>query len=200
MTEDIHALGAEGEATFTEMPREPFACPECGQMLAPECRVCVACRKPIDLARVSYAPTAPPPQPTQPKQAPAAKGKTQFSWPMFLAFVGGWIVLANVVAYFFHGVPTDLAAAAFALQLVCAAWVFYDARHITLPHPWRWGLLTLFLWLIFFPWYLNRRRTPESPCPVIEAQTSVLFRALVWFVLLMLAFTVVAMIFKSPPR
>jgi uncharacterized membrane protein len=140
--------------------------------------------------------------------------------------VGCWIVLANIVAYFgvhhaVHathgnrvgaapgghvgvqevlGVPIDVAYALSALQLICVCWVFLDARRRSVPRPWRWAVLTVLpaLWLVFFPWYLSRRRTPEVPCPTVEGQTSVLFRALVWFALLMLVFTLATMIFKSP--
>src|SRR5690348_9594060 len=33
-------------------PTSPFPCPACGQLLAPSCRVCVACRQPIDLTKI----------------------------------------------------------------------------------------------------------------------------------------------------
>jgi hypothetical protein len=223
MAENIHALGTESSAAWAGAPTEPFACPECGQMLAPECRICVACRQPIDFAKVSRLRATPAVEPVHLDRPAGEKGKTQFSWPIFLVFVGCWIVVANVVAYFVvhyaahasHvnrlgatpggqagiqgvlGVPIDVAYALYALQLICACWVFLDARRRPVPRPWRWAVLTGLpaLWLFFFPWYLSRRRAPQVPCPLIEAQISLLFRASVLFVLLIL---VAAMIFKSP--
>ena len=48
----------ENEAPAAEpaFPTEPFACPYCGQMLGPGCRVCVACKAPIDPARINVPP------------------------------------------------------------------------------------------------------------------------------------------------
>ena len=35
-----------------DFPSEPFPCPACGQMLGPSCRVCVACKQPLNPAEI----------------------------------------------------------------------------------------------------------------------------------------------------
>jgi len=56
--------------------------------------------------------------------------------------------------------------------LVTSAWVFCDAHDKLLPKPLRWGLLSLLVWIVVFPWYLARRRDPVARCPFIEASSS----------------------------
>jgi predicted lysophospholipase L1 biosynthesis ABC-type transport system permease subunit len=59
--------------------------------------------------------------------------------------------------------------------VVCAAWVFLDARWLDWQHtsyslrPWMWALATLALWIVIFPVYLFARRAADTPtskrCP-----------------------------------
>ena len=60
--------------------------------------------------------------------------------------------------------------------------------------------MTLFFWIVFFPWYVSRRRDPQLPCAVMEDQTSLFFRALFWGVLILLFLGFIAAVVKSPPR
>jgi hypothetical protein len=83
------------------------------------------------------------------------------------------------------------------VQIVCSFWVFYDALEKRLPRPLRWGMGTLLLWPIIFPWYLARRQRPKQPCPFVEAQASPITRA----ALLVLLVVFVYLVFKqAPPR
>jgi hypothetical protein len=83
------------------------------------------------------------------------------------------------------------------VQILCSFWVLFDALQKRLPSPLRWGMGTLLLWPIIFPWYLARRRRPRQPCPFVEAQVSPITRA----VLLILLAVLVYVIFKqAPPR
>ena len=59
----------------------------------------------------------------------------------------------------------------YGVVILTSAWVFYDAHHKLLPKPLRWGLLSLLVWIVVFPWYLARRRDPVAPCPFVEASS-----------------------------
>lgn len=64
------------------------------------------------------------------------------------------------------------------VELAASAWVYYDAHARRIPRPLRWGLGSLLLWILIFPWYLSRRRTPEAPCPFVEAEVGPITRFL----------------------
>src|SRR5208282_1890306 len=56
----------DSPASVAEFPSEPFQCPACGQLLAPACRVCVACKHIINPAEIGrphevVSPAAPAP-------------------------------------------------------------------------------------------------------------------------------------------
>jgi hypothetical protein len=178
---------------------EPFACPHCGQMLAPTCRVCVACGEPIDASAIVRAQSTVPVQPHSYAQRPIAR-RTQFSWRIFFAFLAGWLVLL-AFSQAVHTIGTrSFYLAVVGVQLVCAGWVFLDATGKHIPRPWRWSVMTLLFWIVFFPWYVSRRRDPQLPCAVMEDQTSIFFRALLWGVLILLFLSFIAAVVKSPPR
>src|SRR5438034_7671280 len=68
-------------ASGAAFPDEAFPCPACGQMLGPLCRVCVACKQPIDPAQIKAA-SARAPQ-LQPFEAQPATGNVRFPWLLF---------------------------------------------------------------------------------------------------------------------
>jgi 4-hydroxybenzoate polyprenyltransferase len=83
------------------------------------------------------------------------------------------------------------------VQILCSLWVLYDASAKRLPKPQRWALGTLLLWIVIFPWYLERRRYLTRPCPFIEGPVKRTTLAAL-FILLAVLFYV---IFKyAPPR
>lgn len=178
-------------------PPEPFACPHCGQMLAPECRVCVACRQPIEIDKIGDGGRTDLLQP-QADTLPSKSVRSHFSWAIFFVILAAALVLMSVAIRLIGLEASRLVFVG--IMFICAGWVFYDARFKGIPRPWRWSIMTLFFWIVFFPWYLGRRRTPESPCAVMESPTSVFFRALFWFVLILLFLTLLAALVKSPPR
>jgi hypothetical protein len=179
---------------------EPFACPHCGQMLAPTCHVCVACGEPIEAGAVTRAKLVLPVQPQSYNQRPIAH-RSQFSWRIFVAFLAGWLVLVVFMSQAVHTIgATSCELAVVGLQLVCAGWVFLDATGKRIPRPWRWSIMTLFFWIVFFPWYVSRRRAPQLPCAVMEDQTSLFFRTLFWCVLILLFLSFIAAVVKNPPR
>lgn len=187
---------------------EPFACPNCGQMLGPGCTVCAACREAVDFAKVRMAAAAvltPAPAPMGarfPAEAPlprAAAGQSQFSLPIFIVSVLVYLTVVGVAAsvlsitnfrYFLAG-----------LLVACTAWVIYDAHARQIPHPLRWGLGTFFIWVVVFPWYLSRRRKPEVPCPIMDAQGRFFLRTVLFvFILCGILYCLLAVVLHKPLR
>jgi hypothetical protein len=171
MNEDI-PQPAPGAATpdspvqVAEIPTEPFACPACGQMLAPSCRVCVACKHVIDPAKIVRAQVAAPaPAPVEsvrPKLPPV-----RFSWPFFFLVFGVSCFLVIIL----QGLWTDQQKVLLVmggLQTLAGVWVFFDALRQGVPKPLRWSIGSMLLPLVIFPWYLSRRRTPQAPVPFLE--------------------------------
>jgi hypothetical protein len=81
------------------------------------------------------------------------------------------------------------------VQILCSFWVLFDAVAKRLPNPLRWGMGTLLLWPIIFPWYLARRSRPSQPCPFIEARVSPIALAVLSILLGVLLY----LIFKQAP-
>lgn len=157
---DTAALTAE-----SAFPNEPFACPHCGQMLGPRCRVCVACKNSIDLADIKTL--LPVPEAIEaPSHPPPAIEPARFSWKIFfLVFAIVW--LAAIIVLEIWG-PEKGQAYLGLIPLLSAPWVIFDAHQKHIARPLRWGMGTLILWIVVFPWYLSRRRTPKAPCPFVE--------------------------------
>jgi hypothetical protein len=161
---------------------EPFPCPYCGQMLAPNCRVCVACKAPIHpahLARLQPAVVSPP----APEAAVEAKAEPPLGFPgrAFVIFLAVWIVVVSIVLDLVGPLKGQLVLGG--VQMLTALWVFYDAYEKRLPKPLRWGVGALFLWVIVFPWYLVRRTRPNAPCPFVEGPAGPMTRALLLILL-----------------
>jgi hypothetical protein len=174
-----------------EFPSEPFPCPACGQLLASSCRVCVACKHLIDPAEIRK-PSALPvvEEPVRREIEPV-----RFSWRIFLIVFASWVAIATLVQRFMDPLKGNLVLGG--VQILTSLWVLYDAVEKRLPKPIRWGLGTLLLWPIMFPWYLARRRLPQQPCPFVEARVRPATRA----VLLVLLAVVFYLILKqTPPR
>jgi len=196
-TKDGDAGSGQTETSVSDprFPDEPFACPACGQMLAPSCRVCVACLQPIDPSQIR-SPVAESARPAPAVALPALQ-PVRFPWLLFLVLFGVRLTAAMIAQRHFGLLRTELMLGV--LEFVSAIWVFQDAQRRRVPKPLRWGLGSLLLWVLFFPWYLARRRAPEAPCPSIEAEigpvTRVLFIILVIFFLL----GMVSLLFKGPP-
>jgi len=170
MTDDSKAFEPESAAAAAglsdeQFPAEVFPCPHCGQLLAPSCRVCVACKQPIkpeDIRRPSLPPQA--------VQLPApVLAPIRFPWRLFFLFFWSLLIGGILLEMLIGPQKTQLAVGTF--QLLAAIWVAFDAAAKHVPKPFRWGLATLFpTWLVILPWYLVRRRQPEAPCPFVEAR------------------------------
>jgi len=180
---------AQTENRPSEEQGEPFPCPACGQLLAPSCRVCVACNHVIDPGEI-YRPGVPPPigKPELHDLEPA-----RFSWRIFLIVFAIWVVGATLVQRFMSPLRAQLVLGG--AQIACSLWVLFDALEKRLPRPLRWGMGTLLLWPIIFPWYLARRSRPRQPCPFIEARANPIALAVLLIFLAVLFFV----LFKQAP-
>lgn len=177
-----------------ELPEEPFACPHCGQMLAPSCRVCVACKQPVDPAearRHVAIRAALDSRETLPSTEAA-----RFSWQIFFMVLAAWLLAALAAQQLLGPLKSQVLLGS--VVFLSSAWVSFDAHEKGVAKPLRWGLGSLLLWIVVFPWYLSRRKTPKSPCPFIEAETGPLARALLFALVVFFLLSAVLMIFKGP--
>ena len=162
------------QAVEAAFPAEPFACPNCGQMLGPGVRVCAACRQAIDPTQIR-AVTAPvfPGASFIPRTQP----QVRFPWGVFLVFLvlGSVMTSEGVTALGF----SKAVLVFLAIQVMSSIWVFYDAHQKGIPKPLYWGIGSLFFWLPIFSWYLVRRRQPRAACPLIESGPWQFLRTLV---------------------
>lgn len=186
----------ENEAPAAEpaFPTEPFACPYCGQMLGPGCRVCVACKAPIDPARINV----PPPlvESVAVEQAPTPPERIHFPWTLFLILLLARFLVAATLNGVLGLTRTFLILGGF--EILCGAWVFYDAVRRHVPKPLRWGLGTALLWVVFFPWYLARRKNPRAVCPFVEAEAGPVARVVLFALMIFFLLSILMGIFKGP--
>lgn len=192
--EAVEAPRMAEPAGSPETEGEPFACPHCGQMLAASCRVCVSCKEPVDPSKIIQPIVAP----SMPAQETAALPAVRFPWPIFLVVLGAsWFTAIGALQ--FLGVQKSQLLVG-AIQIGSAAWVVVDARARRLPKPWRWGLGSLFLWIVIFPWYLARRRAPKAVCPFVEAEAGPLARLILIVLLVFFLSGLVMMFLKGPVK
>jgi hypothetical protein len=188
---DFNKVNIESPETATPLPAEPFACPECGQMLAAACRVCVACKKPVDLTRIASTPPAAQEEALElPRSIPLEPAR--FSWGIFFTVFFAYLFLASLSQSLMGFKASTYTMGGFVLAT--SLWVFVDAREKRIRKPAGWAIACLLLWLVFFPWYVSRRRTPEAPCPLIEGESGPVARVIILFLILITLVGAVMMI------
>jgi hypothetical protein len=96
----------------------------------------------------------------------------------------GWLLLAGLAERVLGPLRSQFLLGG--VVILSSAWVFYDAHNKLVPKPYRWGVGSLLLWIVIFPWYLARRRDPIAPCRYVEAE----FRGLTRLLLLVLIIVV----------
>jgi len=185
--------GLRPAATF---PDEPFACPNCGQMLAPSVRVCPSCKQAVDPGEI-VRPAVNMVIAEQIVRLPA-KEQARFSWSIFFAALGAWLVVAAIAESLLGPVPSQVVL--FSLVALSSVWVYRDAREKNIPTPIRWSLGSLLLWMIIFPWYLSRRRTPKAPCPFIEGEGGRVARTLLVILLVFFLLSALMLLLKGPKK
>jgi hypothetical protein len=176
------------------VPKEPFPCPHCGQMLAPTVRVCVACRQPVDSAPV--AAPAPPAAPPLAANSFHRQPQVRFSWSILLGVLAGWLLVASALLARLG--PEKGQLAVMAVVVLSSAWVAFDAHEKAIPRPMSWALGSLLLWIVFFPWYLSRRRQPQAACPLMEAESRPWLRTLLLFLLLAVLVSLLLVAVRGP--
>jgi len=174
----------ENRPSDEQFPAEPFPCPACGQLLAPSCRVCVACQHAIDPAEIRKPPLLPPAVTPAPRELEPVR----FAWRIFLIVFAIWVVGATLVQRLMPPRKAQLVLGG--VQILCSLWVVSDALKKRLPRPLRWGMGTLLLWPIIFPWYLARRSRPSQPCPFIEARVKPAMVAALFILLAVLLYVI----------
>jgi hypothetical protein len=201
MSDRLKPQSSEGAATQSNgyvpaagFPSEPFPCPACGQMLGPSCRVCVACKQTINPAEIKrpQPPTGGTFEPRTPATQPSS---SRFSWPIFLIVLLFWFFLAGAAERLLGPVRSQLLLGS--VVIITSAWVYYDAHTKLVPKPLRWGLGSLLLWVVVFPWYLARRRDPVAPCRFVEAEVSSLMRLLLATLLILVLLGIVVVVLKQ---
>lgn len=175
-------------------PDEPFPCPHCGQMLAPSCRVCPSCRMAIDPKDI-VSPDVVVPVVTEAAPLPARE-YARFSWSIFFATLGIWLVVALIAEKFLGYQGGQLALGG--LVILSSVWVLHDAREKNIPKRLRWSLGSFLLWIIIFPWYLSRRRTPSAECPFIEGEGGRVARTLLFILLVFFLLSALMLLLRGP--
>jgi hypothetical protein len=176
--------GGDRRASQPAFPDEPFPCPACGQMLAASCRFCVACKQPIDPAHINSAIEA---QRLPQLRAPSVPVVgAPFSWTIFFVVLLVWLILAGASEKLLG--PTRAQWLMLGVVLVSSLWVLQDAHAKSIAKPFRWAIGSFLLWIVFFPWYLSRRKVPAAPCRLVEAEFSPLVRALLFGLLVLFLF------------
>ncbi len=185
---------SDAAAPTAEVPSEPFACPNCGQLLAPTCRVCVACRQPIDLAAIARKPDVAV-RVTPEVAATVQRERVPFPWRLLFIVVGAGMFLgiASVAVWGEEKGPVVIQS----LPVFAGIWVFFDAVRRRLPRPLRWGVGTMLLLAVFLPWYLARRSKPQATV-VLEAELTPGVRALLIALLMFLLMGLVLAIMRGP--
>lgn len=163
-------------------------------MLAPTVRVCVACRQPIDPTEINRPrPTVATPESFA---IPPRAERARFSWQIFLVVLAAWFLTASVAQRLLGPAKAQILLGS--AVLLSSTWVLFDAKNKAIPKPFRWALGSLLLWILVFPWYLARRRTPRAVCRFVEADTGPLARALLLVLLVFFLLGIVAVMLKGP--
>jgi hypothetical protein len=190
----VESPSPEGTPSLTGFPDEPFACPHCGQLLAPSVRVCASCKQPIDPNQIER-PAISIPIAEQTVPLPQ-KEPARFSWSIFFGVLVSWLVVVGVFEQLLGPQKSQFVLGG--VVIGSSLWVLYDAQKKGIPKGLRWSLGSLLLWILIFPWYLSRRRTPEAPCPFIEGASGRVARTLLFFLFVLFLLSAVMLLIKGP--
>jgi len=194
MVEQSNPVSLANENAQATTPNEPFACPACGQMLGPSVRVCVACKAIIDQSKIQKP--RPALAPLNPQPALLAVERARFPWQIFVWVLAAWFLAATIAQKALG--PAKAQLVLLGVVFLSSAWVFLDAKQQAVPKPLRWGLGSLLLWIIIFPWYLARRKTPQATCPFVEAEAGPVTRTLLFVLLLFFLLGIIVVALKGP--
>ncbi len=193
---NAEAVPVESPASVVEVPSEPFTCPACGQLLAPACRVCVACRHAIDPAEITRPQAVTLPTASAPGTILRPEA-VRYPWRIFFAVLGIAFLLALILEGLWGEQRAQLAMVG--VETLAGVWVFFDALRRRISRPLRWAVGSMFLPVVIFPWYLARRRAPQSPVPFVEREVGPVTRFLLFALLLFFLVSLIFYIVQGPP-
>ncbi len=191
MVESPNLSGTPPDVGF---PDEPFACPHCGQLLAPSVRICASCKQPIDPSQIAR-PVISIPIAEQIIALPQ-KEQARFSWSIFFGVLCTWFLVAVAFQRLLGYEKSQFVLGG--VVIISSAWILHDAHKKGIPKGLRWSLGSLFLWILIFPWYLARRRTPKASCPFIEGESGRTARTLLIILFVIFLLGAVMMVIKGP--
>jgi hypothetical protein len=190
-----NAETADSSTSVAEFPSEPYQCPACGQLLAPSCRVCVACKHTIDPADIAR-----PREAVLAEHTPVPNPRPEsvrYPWRIFFAVLGVSFLLALIFEGLWGEQKAQLAMGG--AQSLAGIWVFFDALRQRVPRPFRWAMGTMLLPVVIFPWYLARRSKLQASVPFVESEVGPVTRILVFALLIFFLVSLVFYIVKGPP-
>lgn len=193
---------ADRRASAAGFPSEPFQCPACGQLLAPSCRVCVACKHTIDPAEIGRPTDVVLHAGSVPGTEPRPES-VRYPWRIFFAVLGTAFFLGLIYSatISFGLLKEDQAQVALnGVPIFAGVWVFFDALRRRIPRPLRWAVGTMLLLIVIFPWYLARRSKPQSPVPFVEAEVGPVSRFLLFALLVFFLVSLIFYIVEGPPH
>lgn len=165
-------------------------------MLAASVRVCPSCKAAIDPNEIV------PPEAVIPVveqvAPPPPKEYARFSWNIFFVTLGIWLVAALIAQRLLGPVKSQFVLGG--LVVLSSVWVYRDAQAKNIPTPFRWSLGSVLLWMIIFPWYLARRRTPNAACPFIEGEGGRVARTLLFILLFFFLLSALMLLLKAPRK
>ena len=179
-------------------PDEPFACPHCGQMLAPSVRICPSCKCVIDAKDIVRPAEVVMPDVEPVVLPPPAPEYARFSWGIFFATLGIWLAVGLFTESLLGAEKGQFVLGA--VVVLSSLWVLRDARQHNIPKPLRWSLGSLLLWIVIFPWYVSRRRTPNAECPFIEGESGKVARTLLFILLIFFLISLLMLLIKGPRK
>jgi hypothetical protein len=121
----------------------------------------------------------------------------RYPWQIFFAVLGISFGLALIFQGFWGEQKAQLAMGG--AQTLAGVWVFFDALRQRIPRPLRWGVGSMLLPVVIFPWYLARRRRPRSAVPFVEAEVGPVTRFLLFALLIIILASLIFYIVQGPP-
>jgi hypothetical protein len=161
----------------------------------------VACKHPINPADIARPPEAVMPA-ARASRIKATSVPVRYPWPIFFIVLGFAFLLGLLYSAAITSGLLNEDQARLSLQgapILAGVWVFFDALRRRVPRPLRWAVGTMLLLIVIFPWYLARRRTPQSSVPFVEAEAGPVARFLLFALLFFFLASLIFYIVKGPP-
>jgi hypothetical protein len=121
----------------------------------------------------------------------------RYPWRIFIVVLGIGIILGQI---FLALLGEQKGLLVFqAVPILVGLWVFFDALRQRVPKPLRWAVGSMLFLIVFFPWYLARRKKPRSQVRFVEAEAGPVTRFLLFALLIFFLVSLIFYIVKGPP-